>query len=190
MERPIKVLLVEDSPVDSRLLQLLLGESKTMFFAWTCVTRLADAFAKLADEQFDVVLSDLTLPDSQGFETFQSLRAQAPNMPIIVLSGTDDETMAIKAVREGAQDYLVKGKADTHVLTRSITYAIERHRAEQALQESERHYKHLLESITDYTYTVRWTKACRIAPSTVQPAYLSLVILRKSTTKIRNSGFG
>src|SRR5258706_11298080 len=116
MEKPVKILLVEDSPVDSRLLQLLLGESKTMYFAWTCVTRLADALAKLRDDHFDVVLSDLTLPDSQGFETFQSLRAQAPYMPIIVLSGTDDETMAIKAVREGAQDYLVKGKADTHVL--------------------------------------------------------------------------
>jgi PAS domain S-box-containing protein len=154
MERPIKVLLVEDSPVDSRLLQLLLGESRTMYFSWTCVSHLSEALAKLKAEQFDVVLSDLTLPDSQGFETFQALHAQAPNMPIIVLSGTDDETMAVKAVREGAQDYLVKGKADTHVLTRSISYAIERHRAERALQESERHYRHLLESITDYTYTV------------------------------------
>jgi len=158
METPIKVLLVEDSPVDSRLLQLLLGESKTMYFAWTCVSRLADALAKLRHEDFDVVLSDLTLPDSQGFETFQALHAQAPAMPMIVLSGTDDETMAVKAVREGAQDYLVKGKVDTHVLTRAITYAIERHRAEHALQESERHYKHLLESITDYTYTVQVEK--------------------------------
>src|SRR3954464_11083797 len=128
MEKPIKVLLVEDSPVDSRLLQLLLGESKTMFFSWTCATRLGDALVKLREEDFDVVLSDLTLPDSQGFETFQALHAQAPAMPIIGLSGTEDEIMAVKAVREGAQDYLVKGKVDTHVLTRSITYAIERHR--------------------------------------------------------------
>ncbi|HMC26183.1 MAG TPA: response regulator, partial [Verrucomicrobiae bacterium] len=158
MEKPIKILLVEDSPVDSRLLQLLLGESKTMYFAWTCVARLTEALAKLRNEQFDVVLSDLTLPDSQGLDTFQALRAQAPGMPMIVLSGTDDETMAVKAVREGAQDYLVKGKVDSHVLIRSITYAIERHRAEQALQESERHYKHLLESITDYTYTVQVEK--------------------------------
>lgn len=158
IEKPIKVLLVEDSPVDSRLLQLLLGESKTMYFSWTCVTHLADAVNKLRHEYFDVVLSDLTLPDSQGLETFQALHAQAPAMPIIVLSGTDDETMAVKAVREGAQDYLVKGKVDTHVLTRSITYAIERHRAEQALQESERHYRHLLESTTDYTYTVQVEK--------------------------------
>ena len=158
MEKPIKVLLIEDSPVDSRLLQLLLGESKTMHFSWTCVSRLADAMPKLREERFDVVLSDLTLPDSHGFETFQTLHAQAAGMPIIVLSGTDDENMAFKAVREGAQDYLVKGKVDTHVLIRSITYAIERHRAEQALQESEHHYKHLLESITDYTYTVHLEK--------------------------------
>lgn len=155
MEKPIRVLLVEDSAVDSRLLQLLLGDSKTMFFAWTCVTTLADALVKLGGEQFDVVLSDLTLPDSHGFETFQALHAQAPAMPMIVLSGTDDDMMALQAVREGAQDYLVKGKVDTHVLSRAITYAIERERAEHALQESERHYRHLLESITDYTYSVQ-----------------------------------
>jgi PAS domain S-box-containing protein len=75
-------------------------------------------------------------------------------MPIIVLSGVDDETLAIKAVREGAQDYLVKGRVDSHSLSRAISYAIERHRADHALQESEKHYKHLLESITDYSYNV------------------------------------
>jgi len=154
MEKPIKVLLIEDSPVDARLLQLLLGESKTMHFSWTCVACLADAMPKLHEECFDVILSDLILPDSSGFDTFKTLHAQAADTPIIVLSGTDDETMAFRAVREGAQDYLVKGRVDTNVLTRSLTYAIERHRSEQALQESERHYKHLLESTTDYTYTV------------------------------------
>jgi len=159
MEKPIRVLLVEDSAVDSRLLQLLLGDSKNMFFAWTCVTTLADALIKLRQEQFDVVLSDLTLPDSHGFETFQALHSQAPAMPMIVLSGTDDDRMALQAVREGAQDYLVKGKVDTHILTRAITYAIERQRAERALQESERHYRHLLESITDYTYSVQIEKS-------------------------------
>src|SRR2546429_9146399 len=130
MEKPIKILLVEDSPVDSRLLQLLLGESKTMYFAWTCVARLTDALAKLRNEQFDVVLSDLTLPDSQGLDTFQALRAQAPGMPMIVLSGTDDETMAAKALRECAQDHLVQRNGASHVLIRSITYAPVRHRAE------------------------------------------------------------
>jgi len=158
MEKPIRLLLIEDSPVDSRLLQLQLGDCENMYFAWTCVSRLSDGLSRLRNEQFDLILSDLTLPDSSGFETFQALRSQAPAVPIIVLSGTDDDTMALKAVREGAQDYLVKGKVDTHILTRAITYAIERQRAERALQESERHYKHLLESITDYTYTVQVEK--------------------------------
>src|SRR3954466_4959343 len=124
MDPAVKVLLIEDSPVDSRLLRLLLSESPTFHFALVHVERLADGLKKLREERFDVVLSDLTLPDSHGFETFQTLHAQAAGMPIIVLSGTDDETMAFKAVREGAQDYLVKGKVDTHVLIRSITYAI------------------------------------------------------------------
>lgn len=152
---PIKVLLVEDNPDDFRLLHLFLSESAPTQFQITHVTRLSEALPRLHQERFDVVLCDLSLPDSQGFETFQWLNAHAPDKPIIVLSGLDDETLAVKAVREGAQDYLVKGRVDHHILSRAITYAIERHRAEQALEESERHYKFLLESITDYSYTVK-----------------------------------
>lgn len=155
MEPAVKVLLIEDSPVDSRSLRLLLSESTTLHFEVTHVDRLADGLKRLHEGAFDVVLSDLTLPDSHGFETFEWLHAHVPDMPIIVLSGMDDETLAIKAVREGAQDYLVKGQVDGRTLSRAISYAIERHRSEQALQESEKHYKFLLESITDYTYTVR-----------------------------------
>jgi len=155
MEPAVKVLLIEDSPVDSRLLRLLLSESTTSHFELAHVERLSEGLKRLSEERFDVALSDLTLPDSHGFETFQALHARAPDMPIIVLSGVDDETLAVKAVREGAQDYLVKGRVDGHVLSRAIFYAIERHRTEQALQESENHYKYLLESITDYSYTVR-----------------------------------
>ena len=155
MDKPIKILLVEDSPFDSRLLQLLLGESATMQFEWTCAGRLSEALQHLTDGSFDVVLSDLSLPDSIGFETFEKLHAHAPDMPIVVLSGTDDETLAVRAVREGAQDYLVKGRVDAHVLSRALSYAMERHRAEQALLQSQKHYKTLLESITDYTYTVK-----------------------------------
>ena len=154
MEPAVKVLLIEDSPVDSRLLRLLLAESTSSHFELVRVDHLAEGLKRLRDEHFDVVLSDLSLPDSHGFETFQSLQARVPDMPIIVLSGVDDETLAIKAVREGAQDYLVKGRVDSHSLSRAISYAIERHRADHALQESEKHYKHLLESITDYSYNV------------------------------------
>jgi PAS domain S-box-containing protein len=154
MDQPIKILLIEDSSFDARLLQLMLSEHFSTPFHWTCATRLAEAGEKLKHEEFDVIVSDLTLPDSQGWETFQWLRQHVAQTPIIVLSGTDDETLASRAVREGAQDYLVKGKFDAHILSRSIRYSIERHQAELALQESEKHYKFLLESITDYTYTV------------------------------------
>jgi PAS domain S-box-containing protein len=154
MQKPIKILLIEDSSFDARLLQVLLSDQPSTPFHWTCVERLAEGLKRLRGEVFDIVLSDLSLPDSHGWETFQWLRSQAPHIPIIVLSGTDDETLAIRAVREGAQDYLVKGKFDAHILSRAIRYSIERHRVEMALQESEKHYKFLLESITDYTYTV------------------------------------
>src|SRR4051794_29518768 len=128
MEPAVKVLLIEDSPVDSRLLRLLLSESTTLHFEVTHVERLADALKSLGAKEFDVVLSDLTLPDSHGFETFQWLHVHVPDMPVLVLSGLDDETLAIKAVREGAQDYLVKGQVDGRTLSRAISYAIERHR--------------------------------------------------------------
>jgi DNA-binding NarL/FixJ family response regulator len=120
MEPAVKVLLIEDSPVDSRLLRLLLSESTTLHFDLTHVERLSEGLKRLSKEPFDVVLSDLTLPDSHGFETFEWLHAHVPDMPIIVLSGSDDETLAIKAVREGAQDYLVKGQVDGRTLARAI----------------------------------------------------------------------
>jgi PAS domain S-box-containing protein len=149
----INLLLIEDSKMDSHLLGVLLRESTSLFHI-KHAERLSDALQKLAEEKFDVILSDLSLPDSYGFETFDRLHAAAPDVPILVLSGTDDETLAARAVREGAQDYLVKGRVDGYMLGRAITHAIERHQVELALEESERHYKHLLESITDYTYSV------------------------------------
>src|SRR5256885_2145316 len=98
MEPAVKVLLIEDNPGDSRLLRLLLSESTTLHFDLAHVERLADGLKRLHDERFDVVMSDLTLPDSHGFETFEWLHAHVPDTPIIVLSGMDDETLAIKAV--------------------------------------------------------------------------------------------
>jgi PAS domain S-box-containing protein len=154
MEQPIKVLLIEDSATDARLLRIFLGDSSRHSFDITHVERLDDGVQRISRERFDVILSDLLLPDSRGIETFERLKAHVHDIPIIVLSGSDDEDLAITAVREGAQDYLVKGRIDSHSLVRSITYAIERHRVEQRLQESEKHYKFLLESITDYSYSV------------------------------------
>jgi len=150
----VKILLVEDNPADARLFQEYLSESPTLRFALQAVSSLAAAVEMLRHRNFDLVLADLSLPDCRGLETFRRLRAQAADTPIVVLSGLDDEALAIGAVREGAQDYLVKGRIEPYLLTRAVRYAIERHRYERALKESEAHYRRLLESITDYTYTV------------------------------------
>jgi len=151
---PIKILLVEDNPADLRLLQEYLEENPTVAHELTHVDLLADALGKLGQERFDVILADLSLPDCRGLDTFRRLHQRAPDTPILVLSGFDDEAFAVSAVREGAQDYLVKGRVDPYWLGRAISYAIERHQIERALLESEAHYRHLLESITDYTYSV------------------------------------
>ncbi len=149
----INVLLVEDSVADLEMFRRLLAEAGRARFGLAHVTRLEEARQRLQAERFDVVLMALSLPDSQGSDTFQWLHTHAPRVPIIVLSGSDDEALALQAVREGAQDYLVKGRVDAHLLSRAIRYSIERHRAEQALQESEKHFKFLLESVTDYHFT-------------------------------------
>jgi len=145
--KPIQVLLVEDNAADSRLLRELLKEVTTAEFELTLVTRLSEAVTKLGAGQFDVVLTDLSLPDSQDLSSFRTLHEAAPSAPIIVLSGMDDETLAISAVREGAQDYLVKNRIDAHLLGRSIRYAIERHVAEDKLVASEAFYHSLVEHL-------------------------------------------
>jgi PAS domain S-box-containing protein len=134
-ERGIQVLLVEDDPADGLLLQAILAAAKFVLFQVTQVTQLSAALQHLAAEHCDVVLLDLSLPDSHGLETFATLHTQAPGMPIVVLTGLDDETVAVEAVQEGAQDYLVKGQVDGNGLVRAMRYAIERQRAEAALRQ-------------------------------------------------------
>jgi DNA-binding NtrC family response regulator len=136
----VKVLLVEDNPGDMRFLKEYLNEasalslSKTVF-EFGAVDRLSQAREWIESNRADVVLLDLSLPDSHGLETFDRFHALAPQLPIIVLSGLDDGTIAIEAVRKGAQDYLVKGDVSASLLVRSIQYAIERKRSEEeALQ--------------------------------------------------------
>ena len=113
---------------------------------------LAEGKERLEKEDFNVLVLDLGLPDSQGIETFLRMKNSAPSVPIVVMSGLDDETLAMQAVRGGAQDYLLKGKWDVEVLKRSINYAIERHRllwerhqSEDALRQSERRFKTIFE---------------------------------------------
>jgi PAS domain S-box-containing protein len=134
-ESGIQVLLVEDDPADGLLLQEILAAAKFVLFQVTHVTQLSAALQHLAAEHCDVVLLDLSLPDSHGLQTFATLHTQAPGVPIVVLTGLDDETVAVEAVQEGAQDYLVKGQVDGNGLVRAMRYAIERQRAEAALRQ-------------------------------------------------------
>ena len=133
-----KVLLIEDNAGDARLIRELLSAcAPETYVAW--VEDLTKGMAMLANPglSFNALLLDLSLPDSYGFQTFAHIRAVFPNLPIIILTGTDDEEMAIRAVREGAQDYIVKGQTDGLLLARAIRYAIERRRVERALSVSE-----------------------------------------------------
>lgn len=121
----IKVLLLEDDPGDADYIRVLLSET-TDRVAVTYADRLSSGIEHLAKDKFDVVLSDLGLPDSQGIETFIRIHTLYPNLPVIVLTGLHDEELAVKAVRSGAQDYLVKGRVDGGSLLKSIRYSVER----------------------------------------------------------------
>ena len=144
----IQVLLVEDSPTDALVVQDELAHAKGARFSVVHIGQLNEALAHLQAQSFDVVLLDLSLPDSHGFETFVRLHA-ASEVPVVVLSGRADEELAVKAVHAGAQDYLVKGHMGEDVLPRSIRYAIERQRAERILAESEERYRLLIEGSPD-----------------------------------------
>ncbi|WP_104909805.1 hybrid sensor histidine kinase/response regulator [Nostoc sp. 'Lobaria pulmonaria (5183) cyanobiont'] len=148
----IKVLLVEDNPGDVFLLQEFLKEVTTIVVDLMPVERLSEALKYLAKEIFDVILLDLSLPDSQGLETFVIAHDQAKATPIIVLTGIDDETLATRAMQQGAQDYLVKGQVTGDLLVRSMRYAIERQRADNALRQSEERFRVALKNSPIFVY--------------------------------------
>jgi signal transduction histidine kinase/PleD family two-component response regulator len=148
-DRFIKILVLEDNPGDIRLIREMLKESGSSRYIITEVGRLDQGLKRLGMEVFDIVLLDLNLPDSQGLDTFIQVHAQAPDLPVVVMSGLADEALAIESLQKGAQEYLVKGRVEGNLLTRSVRYAIERKKVEKALQESEQRARILVESITD-----------------------------------------
>ena len=145
-DKAIRVLLIEDNPGDARLIRQMLAEVRGAGFGLECVDRLSTGLERLGTGGFDVILLDLGLPDSRGLDTFTRVYAQVLQVPIIVLTGLADETLAVKAVREGAQDYLVKGQTEGHLLARAIRHAVERKRTQEALRKSEEKYHTLFES--------------------------------------------
>ncbi len=126
---PTKILLVEDNPGDVRMVRETLAMQHIALFEITAVSRLGDALMSLRGTPFDAVLLDLSLPDAKGLETLSRMRQRAPFVPIVIMTGQSDERLAISAVNEGAQDYLVKGDVDGNALARRIRFAVERMRS-------------------------------------------------------------
>lgn len=134
VEKLIKVLLIEDNPADAGLLRAVLDIVTSAKFEIVHVKRLSEALSKIQEANFDVLLLDLSLPDSTGIETVTRIQKASSRMPIIVLTGNEDEQLGTEAVRHGVQDYLVKGQIPERLLVRSIEYAIERKQTEQQLK--------------------------------------------------------
>lgn len=139
----LKVLLIEDNPSDVLLLRSALEEDQLSKFELTQADRLSDGIKLLDGGSFDIILADLGLPDSSGLETFERLHKHAPELPVIVFSGNDNEEQAIHAVREGAQDYLVKSLSGFEMAARSIRYGIERSKLQGILRDSEQRFSTL-----------------------------------------------
>ena len=152
----VRVLLIEDNPGDIRLIQELLKEVMDFNHEVVATSNLAEGLRLIEEEKFDVVLLDLTLPDSSGFETLFKTRETSKNIPIVVLTGLNDDQLARKAVQAGAQDYLVKGQIYSNPLVRSIYHAIDRYKMmltieslAETVQENEFRLKNIIDKIVD-----------------------------------------
>jgi signal transduction histidine kinase len=135
IDQSTHVLLIEDNPGDADLVRLRLVESRAAVDV-SCVNRLSDGLDALKQQSPSVILLDLNLPDSQGAETFRKVLEKAPNVPVVILSGQDDEALAIKALHQGVQDYLVKGAISSSGLDRAMRYAVERQALLRSLEMS------------------------------------------------------
>jgi len=136
-QKTVNVLMVEDEPGDAEYLRWMLKDVPGGAFSLDSVDRLSAALDHLRSRHADVVLLDLSLPDSHGIETLTRLRNSQPHIPLVILTGQNDEQMAIEALRHGAQDYLVKGQTDPNLLARSVRYSISRKQVESELRESQ-----------------------------------------------------
>jgi diguanylate cyclase (GGDEF)-like protein/PAS domain S-box-containing protein len=151
----INVLLIEDNLGDARLVKEMLVDAGENQFSLAHVGLIREGLSLLLrDQGFHLILLDLSLPDGYGLDAIRQVCAAAPYLPVVILTSLDDETVAIRAVQEGAEDYLVKGQMDSNLLARAIRYAIERKRAGEKLRESEEKYRTILENIEHGYYEV------------------------------------
>ena len=138
--------MIEDNPGDARLIGEMMAEAGNGSSRMKWADRLGTGLQALIEGEIDIVLLDLALPDSQGIDTLSAVRTAAPGVPVVVLTGLDDENAAMESLRQGAQDYLVKGKFDGVLLLRAIRYARERKRIEKTLRESEERFRTKVEN--------------------------------------------
>ena len=149
----IRVLLIEDNKDDVVFVQQAFDESTDYSFQIEHAVRLSRAIELLQDSSFDVILCDLTLPDSTGIETFHDLLAVAADVPIVILSGNQIDAVAVEAIEQGAQDYIVKDGFDSELLVRTLRYAITRHRLTAELQSSEQRLRMMAEQLPAMLWT-------------------------------------
>lgn len=155
----IEVLVVEDNPTDARLLEVMLARLTAQGFRWRRVDRLGDALTLLNQRRYDVVLLDLALPDSYGLDTIRRVRSTAADVPIVVLTGLDDESTGLASLREGAQDYLLKDELRPNLLSRALRYAIERQQilddlcqTSEALQRQESFLRSIVDANPNFIF--------------------------------------
>lgn len=134
-DRPIRLLLVEDNPGDARLFAETIKEARAFQFEVSHRACVDHALAFLAESKPDMIVLDLGLPDAGGVEAVRKVQLAAPAVPLVVLTGLDDEASAIQALHAGAQDYLIKGQMSTSLLVRALRYAFERHGLQMALRK-------------------------------------------------------
>ena len=183
----IKVLLIEDNDVDAQLTQDLLSEWSTEEFQVARATTLAEGLSLLSRERFDAMLLDLSLPDAFGLPTVREVHAASPTIPVVVLSGVSDQSLALQAVRQGAQDYLVKGQGHPELLARAIRYAIERKRFEEHLTYLAQ-YDHLTGLVNRILFRDRLVQAT--ARSKRMQQMIGLMLLDLDRFKLVNDTFG
>ena len=138
-KKTLRILLVEDNAIDARLLREMFSKEAAGSFELMHVTRMSEAEDRLAREKFDMLLLDMGLPDGQGIELLQRARKAAPDVVLIVITGLDDDLLAAEALREGAQDYLIKGEIENRALPRALRQAVERQRMQRETDEIRAH---------------------------------------------------